>query len=162
MFTALGVAILYMGCFIEVMELTVAAVAAVLILLAVIEMGKRNATLIWLATSILALLLLPTKFIALEYALFIGVYPLIKAFAERFSKILSWVIKIVFVNLALAALIVLGHFVFGYPLESLWMMIATFLLASFTGVIFDIALTRLVTLYLERLRRVLRIDKMLK
>jgi hypothetical protein len=42
MFTALGVAILYMGCFIEVMELTVAAVAAVLILLAVIEMGKGS------------------------------------------------------------------------------------------------------------------------
>lgn len=162
MFTALGVAILYMGCFIEVMELTVAAVAAILILLAVIEMGKKAATLIWLATSILAVLLLPTKFIALEYAFFIGSYPLIKALAERFSLVASWVIKIVFVNLALGLLIVLGHYVFGYPLESLWMIIATFLLASVTGVIFDIALTRLVTLYLERLRRTLRIDRLLK
>ena len=162
MFTALGVAILYMGCFIEVMELTVAAVAAILILLAVIEMGKKAATLIWLATSILSVLLLPTKFIALEYAFFIGSYPLIKALAERFSLVASWVIKIVFVNLALGLLIVLGHYVFGYPLESLWMIIATFLLASVTGVIFDIALTRLVTLYLERLRRTLRIDRLLK
>ena len=65
-------------------------------------------------------------------------------------------------NLALGLLIVLGHYVFGYPLESLWMIIATFLLASVTGVIFDIALTRLVTLYLERLRRTLRIDRLLK
>ena len=162
MFTALGVAILYLGCFIEVMELTVAAVAAVLILLAVIEMGKRTATLIWLSTSILALLLLPTKFIALEYAFFIGSYPLIKAFSEKFSKAISWIVKILFVNLAIGLLIVLGHFVFGYPLESFWMMVATFLLASCTGVIFDVALTRLVTLYLERLRRTLRMDRLLK
>ena len=162
MFTALGVAILYLGCFIEVMELTVAAVASILILMAVIEMGKRTATLIWLATSVLSILLLPTKFIALEYALFIGSYPLVKAVFERFPTVLSWICKIVFVNLALALLIVLGHFVFGYPLESVWMMIATFLLATFTGVIFDIALTRLVTLYLERLRRTLRIERLLK
>lgn len=162
MFTALGVAILYLGCFIEVMELTVAAVASLLILLSVIEMGKGKATLIWLATSILAFLLLPTKFIALEYAFFIGSYPLVKAIAERYSRLPSWIIKIVFVNLALGLLILLGHYVFGYPIESAWMLVATFLLATFTGVILDIALTRLVTLYLERLRRTLRIDRLLK
>lgn len=162
MFTALGVAILYLGCFIEVMELTVAAVASLLILLSVIEMGKGKATLIWLATSILAFLLLPTKFIALEYAFFIGSYPLVKAIAERYSRLPSWIIKIVFVNLALGLLILLGHYVFGYPIESMWMLVATFLLATFTGVILDIALTRLVTLYLERLRRTLRIDRLLK
>ena len=162
MFTALGVAILYLGCFIEVMELTVAAVASLLILLSVIEMGKGKATLIWLATSILAFLLLPTKFIALEYAFFIGSYPLVKAIAERYSRLPSWIIKIVFVNLALGLLILLGHYVFGYPIESMWMLVATFLLATFTGVILDIALTSLVTLYLERLRRTLRIDRLLK
>lgn len=162
MFTALGVAILYLGCFIEIMELTVAAVASLLILLSVIEMGKGKAALIWLATSILAFLLLPTKFIALEYAFFIGSYPLVKAIAERYSRLVSWVIKIVFVNLALGLLILLGHYVFGYPVESFWMLIATFLLATVTGVILDIALTRLVTLYLERLRRTLRIDRLLK
>lgn len=162
MFTALGVVILYMGCFIEVMELTVAAVASILILLAVIELGKGTATLIWLATSLLSLLLLPTKFIAVEYAFFIGSYPLVKAFTERYSRLLSWIIKLVFVNLALGLLVVVGHFIFGYPIESVWLLIATFLLATFTGVIFDIALTRLVTLYLVRLRHVLRIDRLLK
>lgn len=162
MFTALGVAILYMGCFIEVMELTVAAVASILILLAVIEMGKSTATLVWLATSILAFLLLPTKFIALEYAFFIGSYPLVKAVTDRMPRVLSWILKLLFVNLALGLLVVVGHYIFGYPIESAWMLVATFLLATVTGVIFDIALTRLVTLYLERLRRVLRIDRMLK
>ena len=162
MFTALGVAILYLGCFIEVMELTVAAVAAILILLAVIEMGQGKAALIWLATSILAFLLLPTKYIALEYACFIGCYPLVKAVTERFPKALAWTVKIVFVNLALGLLIVAGHYIFGYPVESVWLVVATFLLATFTGVIFDIALSRLVTLYLVRLRRTLRIDRLLK
>jgi hypothetical protein len=59
-------------------------------------------------------------------------------------------------------LVVAGHYVFGYPVESVGLLIATFLLATFTGVIFDIALTRLISLYLVRLRRTLRIDRLLK
>ena len=106
--------------------------------------------------------MLPTKYIALEYACFIGCYPLVKAVTERFPKVLAWTVKIVFVNLALGLLIVAGHYIFGYPVDSVWLVVATFLLATFTGVIFDIALSRLVTLYLVRLRRTLRIDRLLK
>ncbi len=162
LFVALGVVILYLGCFLEVVDLTVAAVASLLVLLTVMECGKGTAAMVWLATSVLSLLLLPNKFIATEYACLMGVYPLVKALAERLPRLLSWVVKLLFVNLALGALVVLGHFLFGYPIESAWMLAATFLLATVTGVIFDIALTRLLTLYLLRLRSVLRIEKLLK
>ena len=162
LFVALGVVILYLGCFLEVVDLTVAAVAALLVLLAVIEISQGTAAMIWIATSILAFLLLPNKFIAVEYACLMGVYPLVKAFAERLPVVISWVIKLLFVNLALAVMVVLGHFVFAYPIESAWLMAATFLLATVTGVVFDIALTKLLTLYLMRLRSMLRIERLMK
>ena len=162
LFVALSVVILYLGCFLEVVDLTVAAVASLLVLLSVIEMGKGTATMIWIATSILASLLLPNKFIAIEYACLMGVYPLVKAFAERLPLVISWVIKLLFVNIALAIMVVLGHFVFAYPIESVWLMVATFVLATVTGVVFDIALTKLLTLYLMRLRGMLRIERLLK
>ncbi len=160
LFVALSVVVLYLGCFLEVVDLTVAAIASLLVVLAVIELREGYAIMIWLATSILSLMLLPSKFIAVEYACFMGCYPLIKALSERLPTVLSWVIKIVFVNLALGILVVLGHFVFGYPIESAWMLVATFLLATFTGVVFDIALTKLITLYFARLRKSLRIDRL--
>lgn len=162
LFVALSVVILYLGCFMEVLDLTVSAVASLLVLLTVIEMGKGTAAMIWLVTSVLAFLLLPNKFIAMEYAFLMGGYPLVKAFAERFPRAITWVIKLGFVNVALAVIMVLGHFVFGYPIESVWLLIGTFVLATVTGVVFDIALTRLLTLYLRRLRSVLRIQRLLK
>ncbi|MBQ8287569.1 MAG: hypothetical protein IJX76_02215 [Clostridia bacterium] len=162
LFVALSVVILYLGCFLEVLDLTVAAVASLLVLLAVIEMGKGTAAMVWLATSILAFLLLPNKFIAVEYAFLMGCYPLVKALAERLPRVISWVVKLVFVNIALAVMVVLGHFVFAYPIESVWLLVGTFVLATVTGVVFDIALTRLLTLYLMRLRSALRIERLLK
>lgn len=160
--TALGVVLLYLGSFFEIMDLTVAAAAGILVLLAVIEMGKRTGVLIWLATSLLSLLLLPNKFIALGYALFFGCYPLVKAFAERFSNFLSWAVKLVFAFVAMVVLVILSHYLLGMPLEAPWMMVAFFVLALFTTVVFDIALTKLVTLYVYRLRKTLGIEKMLK
>lgn len=162
LFVALGMVILYMGCFFEVIDLTVAAVASLLILISVIEMGKGTACLIWIATSILALLLLPNKLIGAEYAIFMGCFPLVKALAEKLPRVLSWMVKLVFVLVAMSGLVLLSHFVFSMPMEAPLLMVGLFLLALITGVIFDIALTRLVTLYLHRLRRVLRIDRMLK
>lgn len=162
LFVALGVVILYLGCFMEIVDLTVAAIASLLVLLAVIEMGQGTALMIWIATSILSLLLLPNKFIALEYTCLMGGYPLVKALAERLPRVLSWVVKLVFVNVALGIVVVIGHYLFGYPIESVWLLVGTFALATLTGVVFDIALTKLLTLYLVRLRRVLRIEQLLK
>ncbi len=162
LFVALSVVILYLGCFMEVVDLTVCAVASLLVLLAVIEMGKGTATLIWITASVLSFLLLPNKFIAVEYSLLMGVYPLVKAFAERLPRWIAWLVKLLFVNVALGLMVVLGHFVFAYPIESVWLLVATFAVATVAGVVFDIALTRLLTLYLIRLRSVLRIERLLK
>ena len=162
LFTALGAVILYLGSFFEVIDLTVAATAGLLVLVAVIEMGKRTATLIWLATSLLSLMILPNKFIAVGYALFFGCYPLVKAVAERFATVLSWAIKLIFALVSMTALVLLSHFLFAMPMEGPILMVAFFLLALVTSVIFDIALTKLVTLYLYRLRRMLGIEKILK
>ncbi len=162
LFTALGVVLLYLGSFFEVMDLTVAAMAGITVLIAVIEMGKRTAMLIWLATSFLSLMILPNKFIAVGYALFFGCYPLVKAIAERLPSVISWVIKLVFTFVAMVALVLLSHFLFAMPIEAPWLMVAFFLLALFTSVIFDIALTKLVTLYLYRLRRTFGIERILK
>lgn len=152
MFTALGVVILCIGSVFDALDLTMAALASFCVVLAMIELGGREALLIYLATSVLALIIAPQKFIAAEYVLFAGCYPLIKSLAERLKLLLSWVVKLIFANISLTLLIIAGKLLFSLPIESGWVIAATYLLVNVTVVIFDIALTRLITFYYMHLR----------
>lgn len=152
MMTALSVVILCLGSFFDTLDLTMAALASLCIVLAMIELGGSQALMIYLATTLLALLLLPQKLIAVEYALFAGCYPLIKSFAERLNRLLSWVVKLIFANLSLTLLILVGRLLFSLPTEQGWLLAATYILVNVTVIVFDIALTKLITFYYVKLQ----------
>ena len=61
MLAALGVVLLSLGAMVEVLDISVAVLASLLTVYAVIEMGGAYPWLIWLVTSVLSLLLLPQK-----------------------------------------------------------------------------------------------------
>ena len=61
MLCALSVIILSLGSLIEVLDISVAVFASLLCIYAVIEIGGAYPWLVWLVTSVLALLLLPQK-----------------------------------------------------------------------------------------------------
>ena len=69
MLSALGVVMLGLGAVIEVLDITVAVIASLLVTYAVIEIGGPYPWLIWIVTSIVALLILPLKTPVLFYAL---------------------------------------------------------------------------------------------
>lgn len=152
MLTALGVVLLTLGSVFQTIDLTMAAIASLCVVLAMIELGGKEALLIYLATALLALLIVPQKLIAAEYALFAGLYPLIKSLAERLGRVLSWVVKLVFANLSLTLLILASKLLFSLPVESGWLLAATYVLVNVTVVVFDIALTKLITFYYIRLQ----------
>ena len=78
MLSALGVVLLLIGSFVEVMDLSAAAIASLLCVFAVIEYGGASPWLIFAVTSVLSMVLLPTKTPALMYLAFFGYYPIIK------------------------------------------------------------------------------------
>lgn len=121
MFTALGVVLLWLGAVIEILDLSLAAIASFLTVLGVIELGGAFPWLVWVATSVLSLLLLPAKFPALVYLLFAGVYPMVKAIFERRHHILAWVLKLSFFNTALLVLIALCVWVLKLPDTRPWL-----------------------------------------
>ena len=155
MLSALGVIILALGAFIEVIDLTVAVVASLLCVWAVIEMGGMYPWMIWLVTSAVGFLLLPLKTPALFYAIAFGFYPMIKELAEKRPRVLAWVIKIVTFHVSLS-LMFLGLWLF-FPamLEEgmqLLMLIGFYVAALAVFIMYDIALSRLITLYVFRFR----------
>lgn len=102
-------------------------------------------------TSLLGLILLPTKSSAILYAGFFGYYPLVKLSAERLgNKALRWGAKIIVFNAALMAFYLLARAAFndviGNTPMPLWML---WIAANGAFVLYDIALSRLILYYLR-------------
>lgn len=149
---ALGVVLLWLGAVVEVLDLSVAAIASLITVFCVIEYGGGMPWAVWLCTSFLALLLLPLKFPALLYLLFAGVYPMAKAIFERRHYIIAWVLKLSMFNTALLILIALTKWVLRLPDSGMEFSVVVFAVANVTFVLYDIALGRMILLYMFKLR----------
>ena len=160
MLAALGVLILAIGSFFEVLDISVAVIASLLAVYAVIEIGGAYPWLIWLVTSVLSLLLLPQKTPAIFYAVFLGYYPILKEKLEKLRTWLSLVCKLVSFHLALGLIVLILRLFLPSQLEMgglSWMPILLYVASLVCFLVYDVALTRLITYYLLRLRNRFRI-----
>ena len=150
---ALGVVLLAFGALFQVLDLTMAVVASVLVIFAVIELGGKYPYLIYAVTALLSVLLIPYKTAPLVYLCFAGYYPILKAVLEgRLSRFWGWVVKISIFNAGLAVALYLALKVFAaFVVPATWYY---FLLPLLTPVfvVYDIALTRLVSAYMYKWR----------
>jgi hypothetical protein len=149
---ALGVVLLAVGALFQVLDLTMAVVASLLVILAVIELGGYYPHLLYLVTALLSLLLVPVKTAPLAYACFCGFYPILKGVYERkLSPLLAWVCKLLTFNSALALLLLLSVRLFAlFSLEP-WMYWCLPLLTP-VFCLYDVALTRVISMYVNRWR----------
>ena len=150
----LGVAVMYLGSFIEVLDLSVAVLASLFCIVAVIEINRKWALGIYVATAVLSVLLLPNKFPAAVYLMFAGFYPILKEILEGKirSRVAVYAVKMLIFNVAFAAIIAASVFVLRLPVYEGWMLLALILLGNVVFVVYDIALTRLITVYLVTIR----------
>ena len=148
---SLGVVILYFGALLDVFELCVVALAAMLIVPVVIEYGRGYPWAIYLGTSLLSILLLPQKMPGVTYLLF-AFYPILKARFERAPRSLAFALKQITFLLIEVAVIAASYFIIGVESMPAWYNILLIAMGFFTLNLFDIALTRLITLYMRRYR----------
>lgn len=160
MLAALGVVLMALGSLVDVLDLTVAVLASMLCIYAVIEMGGFYPWALWAATSILSLILPSArKDPAIFYAAFLGFYPILKEKLERLPRVLAWILKLAVFHLSLGAIALIYKLFLPAGLEEefpfFWLVLYALSLVAF--VIYDVALTRLITFYLVRLRHRFRI-----
>ena len=155
MLCALGVILLSLGSLIEVLDISVACIASLLCIYAVIEIGGVYPWLIWAVTSVLAMILLPQKTPAVFYACFAGFYPILKEKLEKRPTKVALPVKLLVFHASLL-LMYAGMKLFapaalegdGYT----WIYLAAYAVSFGVFFLYDIALTRLITLYLYRFR----------
>ncbi len=150
--SALCFIILLLGSVITVLDLSCAAAASLVIIFCVIELGGYYPYLVWLVVSFISLLMLPDKFGALVFALFCGIYPILKSYIERLPKVAGWVIKIALFNIVLTGIIAASRFILGIPTEEIDFSLIVYGVCNITFFLYDIAVTRLISLYLFKLR----------
>ena len=164
--SAMGVALLSIGGIIQTVDLSAAAVVSFICIFAVIEMGSSYAWMIYAVTGVLSAIIMPHNMGAWFFLLFFGYYPILKEKMEKLKKPLSWALKMLLLNVALViGLILASLFVYGGQknffelvnsiMETDFGIAATvgiILLVEVTFVIYDIALTRLISYYIFKLR----------
>ncbi len=158
MLSALGVVLLYLGSLIEIIDLSMAVIASLFCVFAVIEYGKSAPWLVFGVTAILSLVLVPSKLPAIMYTLFFGYYPILKEKFEKMKTVTSWVCKEIVFNIALALILVIAKFILLATADIPFMLyLIAVVLCEAVFVIYDIALSRLISFYVYRLRSRFRI-----
>ena len=172
---ALAVVLIFFGTVVEVLDLTAAALAAILLLPVLLCYGTRYALLSYAVISVLSVVLMPQSLAAWMYAGLVGYYPIIKQRLDKLPKLLGWPIKILLLTAVMLLYLLVFHFVVmggegsfrnsflagfgevgGSPVLA-WVVIG---LSVFTFVVFDFLINRLLILY--RLKWQKRIEKWMK
>lgn len=156
--SALGVVLLLLGSLVEVLDLTVAMLASILTVIIVVEVGGFWPWLTYLVISAVSLLVLPYKMPAFVFLLS-GYYPIVKEKLERLNRVLAWAIKVVIFNASLA--VGLLAFKLFAPEADLSLIpnlsptltyVVLFAVGNVVFVLYDIALTRIISFYIYKLR----------
>ena len=162
MMVALGAVLMRLGVMIEVLDLTVCALASLMVVFIYLEIGSYYPWLVWICTSI-ATALTGAGIVAVEYFLVFGIYPLLKSYVERLPK-WSWIlVKLAFINSIIWILFLISEYIIGmnfFGEETPVMVVVVYVLMNVAFIAYDLFLTTMVRFYYIKVRP--KIKKMLK
>ena len=118
------------------------------------ENGLKTALLVYAATSLLALLIIPDREAVMMYIMLLGYYPLAKPWIERLARPLSILFKLLLFNIVVVAFYYVMLFVFGVPdmLEGWgdfgrYTVAVILVIVNFTLFMYDYLLTQALHIY---------------
>ena len=172
---ALAVVMLGLGAIIEVIDITAAAVASLVLLPILLCYGVKYAWLSYAVTGVLGVLLMPQSLGAWMFAGLTGFYPIIKQRLDRLPRILGWTVKLLLLTAVLLLYLAVFYFImlggkgsildaflkgFGEEGSPPVMAAAVIILSMFTYILFDLLIDRLLILYYIKWQK--RVEKWMK
>lgn len=135
------------------------ALAGMMLIPIVIEIGRRWAVCVYAAISLLSIFLVADKEAALFFVAFFGFYPIIKAvFEEHLKPALCWLFKILMFSLCMSAVFFVSVCFLDIPKDSytvfgFYIPWAFLIVGIFVFWVYDIALSRLIAAYVNIWRK---------
>ena len=155
MMVALGTAIMVLGAVIEVLDLSVCAMASMLVVFIYLEVGSYYPWLVWVCTTLATALLFPGSIIWAEYLLVFGIYPLIKVYIELLPK-WSWlIVKLAYINAVIWSMFFISERLLGIPFfdeGGRTLAIVTYILMNVAFVAYDFFIVVMIRFYQIKIR----------
>lgn len=151
-FSALIVAMLVLGTFIEIFDITVAAICTFAVLIILMEAKNKYAFLVYLTSSILSLIFVPLSTATLYFVGFFGYYPIIKKLLMRLPKIIRKILCFAIFNISMAILMLLFKTIFALTNEPYYIYILLFVTLNIVFVCIDYLLDIFPFIYIKKLR----------
>jgi len=147
---SLTIVLLALNTILPISTISILTVTSAIIPIAIIKTSVRNSILIYISSSLLGLLLLP-KDIVILYIMFFGIYGLIKFFNKKLNNLYFEIpLKIIFSSLVL----LVYYFVFNSFINLSNIDLPLYLIfigANIAFLIYDYALTMLISYYIEKI-----------
>lgn len=155
MLTALSVALMFLTGLVPFATYALPAIAGILLISAVMELGTGWAIGIYIAVGLLSIIIAPDKEAAVMYITLFGYYPILKKYLEKIKlRFIEWIGKLSLFN---ATVIVSGLFVFfviGIEEDIMakgWYIPVLLILGNIMFILYDISLSRLISFYFFRI-----------
>lgn len=161
MIAALSIVCMFLTGLIPFATYALPAIAGVLLVAVVIELGKRWAWLVYIAVSLLSLFLAPDAEAKVLFILFFGYYPILKASFESLRpKWLSVVLKFAVFNVAVVLSYLIALRFLGIPAEDFELFgynipLVLLVLGNLVFLLYDYAVGCVAAAYVRRLQPVL-------
>ena len=156
MLTALGTSLMLLGSVIEVLDLSVCAIASLIVVFVYLELGSPYTWLVWLCTSLCTALIYSGSVVWVEYFLVFGIYPILKAYFEKLPRPFWLPVKLAYINAVIWALFAICELLLGVPFfeeNTAFMKAAVYVLMNVAFVAYDVFLTVMVRLYYDKIRQ---------
>lgn len=157
-FAALCIVFLAIGG-LTVADLSVLVICSIMTMIILVETGEKMTWLYSAVTSVLALLLLPSKLYAVEYIFLSAIYPILKMHFERLRPLFAYPVKISCLDCMLLVTVILAEHVFLAGDEFFTLSFVTIAVGSVFFVLYDLCLTACITLYMVKLRKKFKLNK---
>lgn len=155
---AVAVICLLLAVIVPTSRISLYALSSFFVAVSIIESGARAGWLFYAATSLLALIVVPDKLGIVPYAIFFGLYGIIKFYIEKLDRIvLEYILKFVFFNACMGVAIWAVRDLFGFAVSSKfpwWVLIIAFEVVFF---VYDYVYTLFVAYYRDKLRPKLKL-----
>ena len=156
--SALSVTCMFLTTLFPFATYSLPAIAGVLLIVIVIELGKRWALLVYMVVGLLSLFIVPDMEAKLLFLLFFGYYPILKAVLEKglSNRLYQWFLKILIFNAAAIGAYLLATFVFLLPVDlslfGISLPIIFLLAGNVVFIIYDFAVTAVTSVYVLQLQ----------
>lgn len=159
LFSALIVVLILIGSFIELLDITVAAVCALAVYVIIIEAGGKYPFLVYITSSVLTLIFMPLSTSTLYFIGFFGYYPIVKRKLAKLKKHLRKFICAIIFNTSMITLMLLFKAVFALQNEPVYMYVLLLITSNVFFFSFDFLLDVFTIIYIKKLRNKIKIFK---